>query len=97
MSTVTHLYSHASDHLPIVLQSQSYHKQRQRRESLFKFEESWLMWEDCEQVVGEAWHANGNNEVGLATVREKIKHYGLDLMAWGTSKANPNDEEIKKF
>ena len=43
LSTVTHLYSHASDHLPIVLQIQSYHKQRQRREMSFKFEESWLM------------------------------------------------------
>ena len=97
LSTVSHLYSQASDHMPIVLQTLSYHKQRPRRERLFKFEESWLMWEECEQVVGEAWHAIGNNEVGLASVREKIKHYGSNLMAWGTSKADPNDEEIKKF
>ena len=55
------------------------------------------MWEECEQVMGEAWHANGNNEVGLTSVREKIKHYGSDLMAWGTSKADLNDEEIKKI
>ncbi|XP_075633544.1 uncharacterized protein LOC142606010 [Castanea sativa] len=61
LSTVTHLYSHASDHMPIVLQTQSYHRQRQRRERSFKFEESWLLWEDCEAVVSEAWHANGNS------------------------------------
>ena len=97
LSTVTHLYSHASDHVPIVLQNQSYHRQRQRRERPFKFEESWLMWEECEVVVSEAWHANGNNEVGLASVREKIQSCDSELMAWGTSKADPNDEEIKKF
>ena len=51
------------------------------------------MWE----VVSEAWHANGNNEVGLVSVREKIKHCGLDLIAWGISKADQNNEETKKL
>ena len=55
------------------------------------------MWEECEQVVGEVWHANGKNEVGLAFIREKIKQCGSDLMTWETSKADPNAEEIKKF
>ena len=55
------------------------------------------MWEECEEVVSEAWHANGNNEVGLVSVREKIKHCGSDLMAWGISKADQNNEEIKKL
>ena len=54
LSIVTHLYSHASDHMPIILQTQSYHKQRQRRKRSFKFEESWLTWEECEEVVSEA-------------------------------------------
>ena len=55
------------------------------------------MWEECEAVMSEAWHANGNNEVGFASVREKIQSCDSELMAWGTSKADPNDEEIKKF
>ena len=47
-------------------------------------------------MVSETWHANGNNEEGLVSVREKIKHCGSDLMEWGISKADLIDEEIKK-
>ena len=43
MSNVTHLSSHASDHLPIILQSQCYQLQRHRRGKGFKFEESMVV------------------------------------------------------
>ena len=48
-------------------------------------------------MVSEAWHANGNNKEGLVSVREKIKHCGSNLMEWGISKADLNDEETKKI
>ena len=73
MSNVTHLSSHASDHLPIILQVQCYKQQRHRRGKGFKFEESWLLWEECENVVMEAWHNVGDKQIGLATLKEKIK------------------------
>ena len=55
------------------------------------------MQEEGEKVVSEAWHANGNNKEGLVSVREKIKHCGSNLMEWGISKADLNDEETKKI
>ena len=51
MSTITHLSTHASDHLPIMLQVQSFQQQRQQRGRSFKFEEAWLLSNECEEVV----------------------------------------------
>ena len=53
MSKVIHVSAHASDHLPILLQVQSFVPQIRKRG--FKFEESWLLMEDCEATVKEAW------------------------------------------
>ena len=55
LSRITHLSAHASDHLPLLLQVQSFNHQRQRREKSFQFEESWLLKVYCEAMVKEAW------------------------------------------
>ena len=73
MSNVTHLSSHASDHLPIILRVQCYKQQRHRRGKGFKFGELWLLWEECENVVMEAWHNVRDEQIGLAAVKEKIE------------------------
>ncbi|XP_075640505.1 uncharacterized protein LOC142612276 [Castanea sativa] len=61
----------------------------------FKFEENWLLWEDCETVIKEAWCVDVGGMHGMARLRHKIKACGADLRAWGSSKSRPNDEEIK--
>ena len=52
MSKVICPSAHALDRLPILLHVQSFAPQR--REKGFKFEESWLLMEDCEAMVKEA-------------------------------------------
>ena len=42
-STVTHLHSHASDHLPLVLQTQTDQRFRSQGAHGFRFEEAWLL------------------------------------------------------
>lgn len=69
LSKIIYLSSHASDHLPILLQTQSYRKQRLFGSRGFKFEEVWLLWEDCEVVVMGAWNMNENGEFGLSQVK----------------------------
>ena len=64
MSKPIHLSSHASDHLPILLQTQSYRHQRVRGNKGFKFEETWLLWEECEAVVEGAWNLGGADGFG---------------------------------
>ncbi|XP_075660062.1 uncharacterized protein LOC142629896 [Castanea sativa] len=80
-------FTWTSDRLPIVLQTQSYHRQRQRKERWFKFEESWLLWEDCEAVVNEARHANGNGEIDVlieakTTEWTKAEYLEVHVIRW---------------
>lgn len=46
--------------------------------------------------MNEAWHTAGNGEAGLASIKEKIRSCGVDLMAWGLAKTDPNVDPIKK-
>ena len=54
LSKIVHLSTHASDHLPILLDVQSFSQLRQQRGKSFKFEEAWLLRVDCEEVIQEA-------------------------------------------
>ena len=53
-SSISHMLSHASDHIPILLRTMNDKQLRGRGASGFKFEESWLLWDDCEEAVLEA-------------------------------------------
>ncbi|XP_023915655.2 uncharacterized protein LOC112027215 [Quercus suber] len=96
-STVTHLFSHASDHRPLVLQTKVNWRNRRRQPRDFKFEESWLLWEDCEKTILEAWQNAGGDNTGLNRAKDKINKWGEDLAAWGSTKTQPEAEEIKKL
>ena len=63
----------------------------------FKFKETWLLWEDCEDVVKEAWSMEHNDGHRLAMVQQKIWCCSDQLNAWGVCKARPNNEEIKQL
>ena len=58
-SRVSHLFSHASNHIPILLTTMNDRRLRGRGASGFKFEECWLLWDDCEEAVGGAWNKGG--------------------------------------
>ena len=55
ITTVSHLPPHASDHLPILVHVKSVQRFQQKFKKGFKFEENWLLWEDCGGVVKDAW------------------------------------------
>ncbi|XP_030941442.1 uncharacterized protein LOC115966334 [Quercus lobata] len=92
---VTHLFSHASDHLPIILQAMTERRMNVRSKKGFKFEEVWLMWDDCEAVVRESWNTYGGAASPLDAVKEKIKRCGANLQAWGAVRTNPDTKRIK--
>ena len=94
-STLTHGFSHASDHAPIFLQTGTDRDFRGRGSCGFRFEESWLMWDDCEGVVMDSWANSGGEVGGLSAMVDKIKGCGSDLMSWGSAKTAPATEEIK--
>ena len=90
-----HIISHASDHLPLILQSHAALRRHERRECGFKFEEAWLLWDDCTKVVQEAWESSELGEMALETVRLKINGCSSELRAWGASKTHLGTKEIK--
>ena len=47
----------------------------------FKFEESWLLWDDCKEAVLEVWTKGGQGSPGLSRVRDQIQGCGVDLQA----------------
>ena len=97
-STVCHLFSHASDHYPILLQTRTDRGVRAKGVRGFKFEEVWLLDEECEGKVNEGWNEKeGAAGSALARVKEKIVKCGEDLLAWGSSKTEPDTEEIKRL
>lgn len=61
----------------------------------FKFEEAWLLWEECEEVVKNSWVVAGNDRHRLEGIKQKIQVCGESLGMWGLSKTKSNTEEIK--
>ena len=74
------------------------HGLRSRGGNGFKFEESWLLWDDCERMVADSW-IFGHEGAGLAmsSIKAKIENCGVDLHAWGSSKTKPDVDEIKRL
>ena len=68
LSTINHLSSHASDHLPIMLHVQSSKKWYNGRKG-FKFEEVWLLAKGCDEVIKTAWSKGGAGASGLELAR----------------------------
>ena len=95
LSRITHLSTHASYHLPLLLQVQFFDPQRQRREKSFKFEESWLLLDDCEETVKEAWGRDLFDTHDLEFIKQKIQTCGVELLRWGSARTDPNAEAIK--
>ena len=96
-SSVTHLPPHASDHLPILLQVQGCKKLRQKGQKGFKFEEAWLLSDECEGVIKIAWEKGSIDALGLGLAKQKIATCAMELQAWGSSNSQPDSKEIKKL
>ena len=47
----------------------------------FKFEENWFLWEECEEVVSDAWLSSEVDAHRLEQVQHKIKKFSKVLRA----------------
>ena len=81
VGSVTHLFSHASDHRPLLLQVEPNSRRQGRSTRGFRFEEAWLLKANCEEVINEAWSSAGTVELGLRHMQEKISRCGAILQA----------------
>ena len=80
-----------------MLQVQSFQQQRQQRGRSFKFEEAWLLSNECEEVVQEAWGRFVDESHGLLSIKNKIQACGLELSSWGLAKPDEAaNKELQK-
>ena len=56
-----------------------------------------MLRSDCESVVQEAWGKAGDDRYELASIKEKMKMCGVELMAWGSSITDSNAAAIKEL
>ena len=68
-TTVTHIISYALDHLPLILQNHVPPKSIYKGRRGFKFKEAWLLCDDCEKVIWDAWEISQEGESTLEIVR----------------------------
>ena len=69
-NSVPHLFSHVSDHIPILLKTMIDRWVRGMGAGGFRFEENWLLWANCEDAVTEAWTKGSCGNSGLSGVRD---------------------------
>ncbi|XP_030924702.1 uncharacterized protein LOC115951683 [Quercus lobata] len=75
-SSVSHLFNHASDQIPILLRTMNDKRLRGRGAGGFRFEESWFLWDDCEEVMHEAWTKVGRAVRVEGVLWTESKHVG---------------------
>lgn len=63
----------------------------------FKFEEAWLLSDECKGVIKTAWEMGSVDASDLGLAKQKITTCAMELQAWGSSKAQPDSKEIKKL
>ena len=80
-SSGSHLFNHASDHIPILLKTMIDRRVRGRGPGGFKFEQNWLLWANCEEAVIETWTKGGCDNSGLSGVQDQIQACGVELLA----------------
>ena len=66
----------------IISQIEHLKPKRSHGQKGFKFEESWLLWEECEEVVREAWALPGTLvlQLGLEVVPNIFRGFKPILM-----------------
>ena len=74
---------------------QNFRQKHRKANRGFKIEESWLLCDDCEARIQQAWSLASSREAGLAAVHTKIRACGDDLKAWGDIRNKLKEEEIK--
>lgn len=75
-SEVNHLPRFRSDHNPIAISISKRKKQKKKKVRLYRFEESWLRSEDCEQIVKHSWPGSGGD------ITTKLGCVAANLTEW---------------
>lgn len=89
---LTDLPATASDHVPLLLHIKPHENPPKR---LFRFETSWLKYDEISEVVARAWLATNNNNP-IKRFRQKIVCVQKELKAWAQAKFEKWDTYLER-
>ena len=90
---VKHPLRVVSDHCPIVLDTEGLMKDKHKLSKYwFKFEAFWTKERECESIIKEAWCKFKD-----ASMEEKMKPTGVQLIQWHNRKFRGMKREINKL
>lgn len=65
----------------LLIMFQLFLKQIVQQSHGFKFEESWLLWDDYESLIKGAWEKASDEAMAMTVAKQKINVCGADLLA----------------
>ena len=97
-STVSHIWSSTSDHMPILIEVGQPITTSDRKKRHHRFEEKWILDPSCEDEVKRLWSEAAVQGSPMYCVTEKIKHCRMGLVQWSRKKIwrcpKPNKSKI---
>ncbi|CAI9099404.1 OLC1v1036219C1 [Oldenlandia corymbosa var. corymbosa] len=90
---VLHLFSHLSNHLPILVVQQPCHGhwRKQKKKRRFRFESCWIRRSNIEEAIKNSWTNEDNDLLG------KISNYAIGLVNWEKNYPKANRKEIENL
>ncbi|XP_040996152.1 uncharacterized protein LOC121242341 [Juglans microcarpa x Juglans regia] len=67
------LASYSSDHCPILMAVGQQNVWTEKPAQLCRYEDSWSLFSDCEEVITHTWHRYGRNKEGLSKINTKLE------------------------
>jgi hypothetical protein len=95
-AVVTVLAACTSDHNPLLLQFHNVQGNRARYQRSFKVEASWMLDEEFNDVVQEAWAEGDTRGSALQTAKQKLANCQSVLKRWSGNKFGNAERELKR-
>lgn len=93
-SSAVNLKPNKSDHLPILIEVRNFTPKKRHKKKWFKFEDSWLLNDDCIRVVESGWDCTTGSDA-FTNIWLKISNTRKLLMDWSKSCFGNIKEEIE--
>jgi hypothetical protein len=90
------LAGRTSDHKPLLIECTEKGEEKVRGKKGFKFEAKWMLDEECNNIIHDAWEGIGPLQNPVYNVYSKLERCQGDLSRWSRRKFGNNEEELKK-
>lgn len=86
----------SSDHKPILIELIERDEEKSKGYQGFKFESKWMLDEECNDIIKEAWGENRLEINPVAVVCTKLERCQGDLTRWSRHKFGNTEDTLKK-